>query len=93
MSAYVIGQIKIKDEEKWLEYKSKVQGTLEPYGAKVLVRGSQIDSFVGILEYPEVVIIEFESLQKAQEWYTSESYQSIVSIREKGADIILHVYQ
>ena len=93
MGVFVIGQIKVKDEEKWAEYKSKVQSTLEPYGAKILVRGSQIDSFVGTLEYPDVVIIEFETKQKAQEWYNSESYQSIVPIREKGADIILHLYQ
>ena len=93
MAVFVIGQIKIKDEQKWLEYKGKVQNTLEPYGAKILVRGSQIDSFVGTLEYPDVVIIEFETQQKAQEWYNSDSYQSIVPIREKGADIILHLYQ
>ncbi len=93
MGVFVIGQIKIKDEKKWLEYKSKVQSTLEPYGAKILIRGSHIDSFVGTLEYPDVVIIEFETEQKAQEWYNSESYQSIVPIREKGADIILHLYQ
>ncbi len=93
MGVFVIGQIRVKDEEKWAEYKSKVQSTLEPYGAKILVRGSCIDSFVGTLEYPDVVIIEFETDKKAQEWYNSESYQSIVPIREKGADIILHMYQ
>jgi len=34
MSVYVIGQIRITDQEKWNDYKSQVQFTLEPYGEK-----------------------------------------------------------
>lgn len=92
MAVYVIGQIKIKNQDKWQEYKNQVADTLIPYGGKVLFRGSQIDSFVGATEYPDVVAIEFESDDIAKQWYESKEYQSLVEIREKGADIILHVY-
>ncbi|XPV70444.1 MAG: DUF1330 domain-containing protein [Halarcobacter sp.] len=93
MAVYVIGQICIKNMEKWLEYKNKVKNTLEPYGAKILLRGTKTESFVGTTKYPEVVAIEFETLEKAKQWYNSNEYQSIVSIRQKGADITLHVYE
>ncbi len=92
MSVYVIGQIRITDQEKWLDYKNRVQTTLEPYGAKILLRGSRIDSFVGTTDYPDIVAIEFDSRDLAREWFNSTEYQSIVPIREKGAEIILHVY-
>ncbi len=92
MAVYVIGQIKIKNQDKWQEYKNQVADTLMPYGGKVLFRGSQIDSFVGATVYPDVVAIEFDTADIARQWYESKEYQSLVEIREKGADIILHVY-
>jgi len=92
MGVFVIGQIRITDQEKWNDYKSQVQSTLEPYGGKVLLRGTCIDSFVGTTDYPDVVAIEFDSVEKAKEWYHSFAYQSLVPIREKGAEIILQVY-
>jgi uncharacterized protein (DUF1330 family) len=92
MSVYVIGQIKIKDVNRWQEYKTQVQNTLIPFGGKVLLRGNKLDSFVGTTDYPEVVVIEFDSQEVAKQWYESENYQKLISTREKGADIILHVY-
>ena len=92
MSVYVIGQIKIKNQDKWNEYKNQVADTLIPYGGKVLFRGTQIDSFVGVTEYSDVVAIEFGTADIAKQWYKSKEYQSLVEVREKGADIILHVY-
>ncbi len=92
MAVYVIGQINIKNQDKWQEYKNQVADTLIPYGGKVLFRGSQIDSFVGVTEYPDVVAIEFGTADIAKQWYQSKEYQSLVEVREKGADIILHVY-
>lgn len=92
MSVYVVGQIKITNYEKWIEYKEQVQSTLEPYDGKVLFRGGHIDVFVGEVQYPEIVAIEFESSDLAKQWFESKEYQSLVAIREKGADIILHLY-
>lgn len=92
MSVYVIGQIKIKNYDKWTQYKDKVIDTLKPYEAKILLRGSQIDSFVGTTEYPDIVVIEFDSSERAKQWHESDAYQSLVETRENGADIILHVY-
>ena len=93
VGGFVIGQIRIIDQEKWNDYKSKVQSTLEPYGGKVLLRGTCVDSLVGTTDYPDVVAIEFESIEKAKEWHNSAAYQSIVPIREKGAEILLQVYE
>lgn len=93
MGIFVIGQIRIIDQEKWNDYKSQVQSTLEPYGGKVLLRGSCIDSLVGTTDYPDIVAIEFDSIEKAKAWYNSAAYQRIVPIREKGAEILLQVYE
>lgn len=93
MSVYVMGQIKVKNEAKWDEYKSLVGDTLTPYNGKVLLRGEQTLAFAGETSHPQIVVIEFETKQKAQEWYNSKSYQKIAKIREEGADVILQVYE
>jgi uncharacterized protein (DUF1330 family) len=93
MPVYVIGQIsKIKDMDKWLDYKSKVKDTIELYRGKVLFRGQKCDSFIGQSDFVEIVTLEFESLEIAKKWYESEEYQAIASIREKGAEVTLEVY-
>jgi uncharacterized protein (DUF1330 family) len=92
VSVYVVGQIKIIDFEKWLQYKNQVGDTLKPYGGSILFRGEVADSFVGVCEYPEIVAIEFDSIDIAKSWFKSEAYQKIASIRKESADVILHLY-
>ena len=94
MSVYAIGQIKkIKDKKSWEEYKKRVKLTLENYNAKVLFRGEKADSFVETTDFSEIVVIEFESKQIAKAWFESEAYQSIVPLRQKGAEVTLELYE
>lgn len=94
MPTYVIGQIqKIKNKKKWLEYKQKVKHTLEAYNAKLLFRGSKCENFVGNNKSKEIVAIEFESNEVAKSWFESPEYQSIIPIRQEGADITLEIYE
>lgn len=39
MTAYVIGNITVKDPQKWAEYRSLVPETLAPWGAELVLRG------------------------------------------------------
>ena len=39
MPAYVIGQIVVKDADKWSAYRAQVPATLGPWGGQVLFRG------------------------------------------------------
>lgn len=41
--AYVIGHITVKNAEKWAEYRGKAPGTLEPWGAELLLRSQAAD--------------------------------------------------
>ncbi|MDF0752412.1 DUF1330 domain-containing protein [Marinobacter sp. 71-i] len=41
MTAYVIGQITVKDPAKWEKYRSKVPTTLAPWGAELVLRGGR----------------------------------------------------
>jgi uncharacterized protein (DUF1330 family) len=93
MSACVIGHIKVKNDEKWAEYRSKVPNTLVQWGGEVLFRGRKLDVLSGEHSYVDTVVIQFPDAQSVTGWYNSAAYQAIIPIREQAADIVLISYQ
>jgi uncharacterized protein (DUF1330 family) len=86
MSAYALAHLRtptINDDT--LEYIERIQGTMDPYGGRFLVHGSDVDIKEG--ESPgTVVILEFPDLAKARDWYASAAYQEILPLRTRSID-------
>ncbi|CAM4046084.1 DUF1330 domain-containing protein [Kibdelosporangium persicum] len=62
------------------EYLERIQATMDPYGAKFLVHGGEMDVLEGV--WPgALVMIEFPSMDAAREWYRSPAYQEILPLR------------
>ena len=91
--AYVIGNITVKDIEKWDEYRSKVPDTLSSWGANLVFRGKLNSILTGNQNHNDTVVICFPNLQSVNDWYTSSQYQALIPLREKAADIDLLVYE
>jgi uncharacterized protein (DUF1330 family) len=89
MTAYVIVQAEVNDWGKFKEYVKETPDTIARHGGKYIARGGEMIVLEG--KYPDkrVVIIEFPSLEKAREWYSSEEYQRIKSLRQDAADGVL----
>jgi uncharacterized protein (DUF1330 family) len=85
MAAYVIVQAEVTDWERFKEYLKESPGIIAKYGGKYMVRGGVQVVLEGGSETKRIVIIEFSSLQKAQEWYRSEDYQRIKALRLNAA--------
>ncbi len=81
MAAYVIVQAEVTDWERFKEYLKESPGVIAKYGGKYVVRGGEQVLLEGSGETKRIVIIEFASLQKAQEWYRSEDYQRVKALR------------
>jgi len=90
--AYVVGQMTVKNPEKWAQYRSQVLATLQPFGGELVFRGQQAQSFSGINPHPDIVVIRFPSLADAEGWHGSEAYQALIPLRQEGADVILTTY-
>ncbi len=88
-SAWVIGHIKVKDNGKWGEYRSKVPATLVQWGGEVLFRGHRVAVLSGEHSYLDCVVIRFPDEKSATGWYNSAAYQALIPIREQAADIVL----
>ena len=87
MSAWVIGAIqKVNDEAGFTAYGGAAGPTVAQYGGKRVAGGTKIEVADGTWSPAGMVVLEFESLAKAKEWYNSPEYQAIVGQRLSTAD-------
>ncbi|HEX5487478.1 DUF1330 domain-containing protein [Limnobacter sp.] len=91
--AYVVGQISVKDSQKWNEYRNLVPATLAPWGAEIVFRGKKAADFALNNPHVDIVVIQFPDLEAAKNWESSGAYQTIVPIRQAAADVMLTAYQ
>jgi uncharacterized protein (DUF1330 family) len=82
--AYVVAEVDVTDPATFQKYADQVPGTLAPFSGRYLVRGGKTVSLEG--ETPKrIVVIAFESLEKAQAWEGSPAYAAIRPIRHRSA--------
>ena len=82
---YVLLQVDVKDPEIFKEYPQLSEKIISKFGGKYLFRGGNFDALEGNWEYKRNVLVEFESVSKANEWYHSHDYQEALKIRSKSA--------
>jgi uncharacterized protein (DUF1330 family) len=83
--AYWIARIDVSDLEAYKLYAAANQVAFKKYGAKYLVRAGAFESVEGVSRGRNVVI-EFPSLQAAQECYKSAEYKEAMAFRN-GASV------
>lgn len=83
--AYWIARVDVRDPEGYKDYVSTAKPAFERFGAKFLARGGHADLVEGIGRARNVVI-EFETMQLAQDCYNSVEYQAAKAIRQTVAD-------
>jgi uncharacterized protein (DUF1330 family) len=65
--------------------KCAVSETLAPFNHHYVVRGHNIQALEGEPPKGGIVIIAFDSAEKAREWYDSPAYEAIKPIRQSAA--------
>ncbi len=80
---YVIAEIEVTDGEAFRDYAPRVQPSFAPFGGRYLVRGGNTQSFAG--EPPKrVVVLAFDSMDRARNWYSSPQYEALKGLRDKA---------
>ena len=85
MSAYLIANVDIKDSERIQDYLKATPLIIKQFGGKFLVRGGDFEICEGNWNPKRIVLVEFESMQKAKEFYNSPEYKVIIDIRQSSA--------
>jgi uncharacterized protein (DUF1330 family) len=87
--AYVIAEVekdptKIDDPAASRRYAEEAPKSLAGFQAQYLVRGGKIQTLEGEAPRGYIVVIGFESAEKAREWYYSPAYEAIKPIRQNS---------
>jgi len=85
MPAYVIVDIEITDNAGFADYRKGVVPLVQRYGGKYVAVSDRVETLEGSWRPKRVVMIEFESLKRAQEWFTCEEYRPLCKIRSRTA--------
>lgn len=93
MPAYVIVDIDITDPIGYEEYKKLAATTVTEYGGKYIARGGHTEVLEGTWQPNRIVILQFDSMEKAKAWLNSPEYREPRRIRHKTAKANMIVTQ
>jgi uncharacterized protein (DUF1330 family) len=83
---YLYVELEVTHPEQFRsEYMRRALPVLEKFGARVLVASDSAEVLEGQRESGRTVLLEFESAERAREFYDSTDYQEIIKWRWSSA--------
>ena len=81
---YFVAELEVTDPAAMKSYGEKVPETLAPFNHHYVVRGGKPQALEG---YPPrgLVVIAFDSVARAKEWYESPAYQALIPLRQSAS--------
>ncbi len=86
MAGYVMADVEVTDPELFREYQKLVEATVTLYGGRYLVRGGDSEVLEGDRVPNRSVILEFDSVKRAREWYNSDEYAPALGMRLRATN-------
>jgi uncharacterized protein (DUF1330 family) len=86
MAAYVVVEIVVTDPQVYEEYKRLAPPSIAAYGGRYIARGGETRVLEGEWAPKRLVLLEFESLERAQAWWDSPEYAEAKSMRQRSAN-------
>jgi uncharacterized protein (DUF1330 family) len=83
--ALYVSEFTVKNAEALQPYRDAVDATFKPYGGYYVVRGGAVTPLEGETN-TRIVVIGFDSVERAKAWYNSAEYQKIRPIRVQNTN-------
>jgi len=93
MSAFVIVDVTIHDEQAYEAYKKLTPAAVAAYDGTFVVRGGHSETLEGEWEPQRIVVLEFPTVARAKEWWSSPLYGEAKRIRQRAATTRMIVVQ
>ena len=93
MPAYIVAEIEIEDPVRYEQYRKIAPASIAAYGGRYVVRGGRTEVLEGPWSPPRLVILEFPSLERAQEWWNSPEYAPAKALRQSCSQAKLIVVE
>ncbi len=85
MAAYVIVEIDVTDPVGYEKYKKHAAATVHQHGGKYIARGGKTEVLEGDWKPNRIVVLQFESMERAKEWLNCEDYREPRKMRHRTA--------
>ena len=85
MAGYLIADIDVTDPVAYQGYVKLTPDIIAKFSGKFLVRGGEAEVVEGTWTPNRLIVLEFESLERAKEFYDSDEYRPVKAIRHKTA--------
>lgn len=92
MTGFLIATVRVKDEEKFVEYASKAGPLVAEYGGQVALRGGLAKTLAGDATAHKVAVMQFPDIEAIDKWFASDGYQAIIPLRQEACDMDLFAY-
>jgi uncharacterized protein (DUF1330 family) len=86
MPAYVVVYMTISDPERMKGYQALTPAAIAKYGGRFLVRGGRKVTVEGPEEPRRLVVVEFPSFERAQQFWDSPEYRAAAAHRKGAAE-------
>lgn len=84
--------VKIKDQQKFMQYVVGHLGSISLYGGKIIFEGFDKTTYEGtVSDYQFLVIQEWESKEAFGKWWNSPEYAKWKQFRSQGADVTVQL--
>ncbi len=81
MPVYFVAQYVVNDRDLYGEYAQGAGPTIAAHGGELVALDIAAETIEGKPPGPQTVILKFDSVEKAKEWYNSPDYQKVVGKR------------
>jgi uncharacterized protein (DUF1330 family) len=85
MAAYIILNVEVSDPARYGEYVKAAGASVAQYGGRYLVRGGKAEPLEGAVEPKRLVVLEFETFDRARAWWASTEYAGPKAIRQSAS--------
>ena len=83
MKGYMLIDTEIFDQEVFAEFRPKIAEAMQAHGGRFLVRGGTVEVTEGDWAFQRVVIMEFDSFERARGFVRSPEYAALQGLRER----------
>jgi uncharacterized protein (DUF1330 family) len=91
---YYVAEITVKDQDAYMkEFVPPATKSLQERGGKFVIRGGKTMSMQGAPPAPRVVVLQFDSMDKAEAWWNSSAQKAAQAIGDKYATFRAYIVE
>ena len=93
MAGYALIDVEITDQATFAESLERAPAVVEAYGGKYLVRGGTTEVVQGNWTPHRVVLVEFESVERARAWWNSPDHARLRVMLDKCSNATVTIVE